>query len=150
MRVRGPLREVGERVVKGGDLRGRDQRGTSLSSGAPAMAKPMPVWMPVFMRSCQVGAGAFSSAACSFVGAASSAAPSSPLVLTSAPIVGAGDAGFGANRGAVSGFCSANFHVAFAMGGSIYLVAAVPWAILAPMNLIKLLLNKARLHTPQT
>ena len=36
------------------------------------------------------------------------------------------------------------------MGGSIYLVAAVPWAILAPMNLIKLLLNKARLHTPQT
>ena len=46
--------------------------------------------------------------------------------------------------------CSANFHVAFSMGGSIYLVAAVPWAILAPMNLIKLLLNKARLHTPQT
>ena len=36
LRVRGPLREVGERVVKGGDLRGRDQRGTSLSSGAPA------------------------------------------------------------------------------------------------------------------
>ena len=36
-----------------------------LSSGAPAMAKPMPVWMPVFMKSCQVGAGA---AACFSIG----------------------------------------------------------------------------------